>query len=233
MPHFRRVGILLGLITPVLMCCTSDSCHALVIDDFEMGSLVVERTGDSSQEAAQTGLDPAHVLGGNRYVTVGQFGSATQTLTVDPNAGLLLMEAAQSYGYFEIGYGSDDSPLNVDLTAGNAHAFLVDYSPGEFIPLFRIVVQTPMGTDSVSLGFFAITPFELPNGQMRVRFPFELYPEWVDFENVERVAISIGRQSPDSSFEIHQILTVPEPTTLLLALLLVPIACARRNRRTH
>ena len=123
----------------------SNVVHAVVIDDFGDGAITVERDGFSEVSMDQVGLNPANVLGGRRSLTVGTFGSATQTATVDTSQGQLRLQTSDTFGYFEICYGGDTNPLNVNLLAAGANAFeidVLDVSPDLFRGIYDIRVES-------------------------------------------------------------------------------------------
>src|SRR5262245_54244715 len=83
---------------------------AVTIDDFSVGQIEVSRTGTMAATALQVGLDPDHVQGGSRDISVGEFGGVVQTLVVDTAASELRFSTS-STGYFQITYGSAAAPL--------------------------------------------------------------------------------------------------------------------------
>src|SRR5690606_32330354 len=80
--------------------------------DFTVGPVTLTASPDV---VAQTGLDPAHVIGGARHVTVER---TPTVLTISPSTGMLV-EQPSGWGYFTLMYGYD-APLNANFTA-NGH----------------------------------------------------------------------------------------------------------------
>src|SRR4051812_20390135 len=80
-----------------LFILSTNVASAIIIDDYAVGPITV--AGPSVQ--TQSGLDPAHVLGGSREFSVGQSGSGSM-LSIDPQTGLTLQSSGT--GYFDIKY---------------------------------------------------------------------------------------------------------------------------------
>lgn len=211
--------------------CVRDSL-AVIIDDFEVGPVTVARTDDQVAYAAQTGLDPAHVIGGARSITVGDNGAATQTLVIDPDAGSMSFEVgSDTHGYFGIVYGSEASPLELDLLADGARALALDVEPGAN----RVIVRVYSANGSRSFSQNDGATFSLPDGRTRTVFAFDALLPDVDLSNVERISISGGRVFPGSSLTVHRLATVPEPSVLLLAVIagVTVIAGGRCGRKAR
>ncbi|MEZ6068660.1 MAG: hypothetical protein R3C10_00020 [Pirellulales bacterium] len=102
-----------------------EQCQAINIDDFSVCPITVSRTGSDPAEALQTGLDEHHVLGGQRGILVGEAGSETQTAVVNSAAGVFEFSTDDSFGYLDLLYGTDEKPLNIDLTADGSTAFVL------------------------------------------------------------------------------------------------------------
>lgn len=190
-----------------------------LIDDFSVGSILVERTADTIATAEQTGLDLTRVVGGERSFAVGEFGIATQTLSVDATMGSMTFETGATPGYFTVGYGSVESPLGLDLMANGADAFVVDFFDDLVYPQsnrFGVGVHTATGSGFVSPNSFGVEIQTLANGLSRVVLPFELYVTNVDFRQVDRIELGVARFPQNSSITFHLLATIPEPSTLML-----------------
>ncbi len=219
-----------------LMCFTTLLAQAgTVIDDFQSGSITVTRGGDHPGEAMQTGLDSSSVVGGERSITVGEFGGAGQTLSIDATSGKLNFLTNESHGYFMVEYGSEVMPLNLDLLANGANALVLDFtksSTSTSQPL-RLLIFTTGDAGTFQSRLFAEVPQTLPNGLTRLRFPFEFISPEADFQRVERIELSASRVRPLSSFTIHRIATVPEPSALFLVIVGVCIFVSRAQQRPN
>src|SRR4051794_833571 len=120
---FRRRLVGLRASLTLIIAGVAMPALAMTIDDFSVGPVVVSRVGPSAATAMQSGLDPAHVLGGGRDIVVGDSGSGDQSLAIDTAARELRFNIASGLGYFHITYGSAAQPLNVNLRAGGANSF--------------------------------------------------------------------------------------------------------------
>jgi hypothetical protein len=190
---------------------------AVVIDDFEVGSITVARLGATFVEETQTGLDPTHVLGGSRFIQVGRGDSVPQTLTVKADESLMTLETGNTFGYFDLGYGSDSDPLNLNLLAAQLSSFVVDFtSSSTSLPLLGVIVRTATAEEAIG----ATSTTTLPNGLQRAVVPFDRYPPSVDLGNVEQIVLRMIRFPPNNVLTIHRFLAVPEPSSLLLGLAL-------------
>ena len=206
---------------------------AVTIDDFSVGSIEVARTGTMAATALQTGLDPAHVLGGGRNFSVGSSGGSVQRLVVDAAASELQF-TTDTNGYFQITYGSLAEQLNVDLTAGRHNAFLfhLEYTapnnPLALIPGNSIQVVTANGTSFGMMSGASIAA--QADGSRLVRVPFSSFRGPVDFTAVQRIEFELFRVPMGSQFALRTFATVPEPSAGVLLVLGLGF-CGRRVRR--
>lgn len=201
---------------------------AMIIDSFDVGSIVVERTGATGVTQTQTGLAPSQVLGGVRTIQVGSSGGSQQKLTINAQPGELHFEAIQSLGYFTITYGSTSSPLNIDLTP-HGNAFAVDFkyeSPDPVIPLptFRVLATTSAGAiSSGGSGHSATSVVPLPGEGTRLIIPFSLFTtrspaDPLDFSSIERITLDFFRVADNTPLTISNFSVIPEPSSLCLLL---------------
>ena len=75
-----------------------------MIDDFETGIISLSKVNNEAVEESQTGLDPSRAIGGRREFRVGEFGTVGQKLSVE--SGKLIFETEDSFGYFDLSYGT-------------------------------------------------------------------------------------------------------------------------------
>ena len=195
---------------------------AVTIDDFSVGSIEVARTGTMAATALQTGLDPAHVLGGGRNFSVGASGGSVQRLVVDAAASELQF-TTDTNGYFKITYGSLAEPLNVDLTAGGNDAFLfhleytVPNNPLSLVPGNTFRVISAAGTRFGSMTGANTTA--QPDGSRLARVPFSSLSGQADFTAVQRIEFELFRVPAGSHFRLRTFATVPEPSGGVLLIL--------------
>lgn len=215
---------------------------AVTIDDFSDGSIVLTKTTSSVATAQQAGLNPAAVLGGGRNIAVGEFGEIGQSMTIDASAGEMRFHTPSGgAGYFQIDYGTASEPLNVDLTADGANAFLMHFAfnpplgslPGRPFdyPPNSLRVVTAAGTGFMQLVDALVTTTVLPDGSYLARIPFAAFGNQVELSAVNRVEFEMFRLGRQTS--LRHFATVPEPATswLLVAAVLIARAGFIRRRR--
>jgi hypothetical protein len=228
-PSSRRSSLACALL---LALAAARPATAVTIDDFSVGPITLTRTGATAAAAQQTGLDPNHVLGGARDITVGASGGdAGQSVTIDTAARQLQFTIDTSLGYFDLVYGSMAQPLNVDLTADGSDAFRIDFSKtGSHISLQRLSVFTAGADGTLSGSNSNVLKATLPDGRVRVEYPFSAFPG-VNFSAVERIGLGFVRVSNADDPVILGIVTVPEPAaSTLLAVGAVALCRCRRLR---
>lgn len=201
--------------------------HAATIDDFTVGSTVVERVGPLGASQLQSGLDPSHVLGGTRKIVVGDSGQVGQRAEVDASAGELRFHIAAGLGYLRVTYGSE-APLNLNLAA-EGNAFHLDFVDAIDQPPLWLTVTSPVGNTIVSdtVSMIAVPITTLPNGTKRAIFGFGSFDN-VDFSNVSSVEMQSVRVGRDMT--LKSLTVVPEPSSICAAgLALSAIWCGRRK----
>jgi hypothetical protein len=215
---------------------------AITIDDFSDGSIVLTKTTSSAVTAQQTGLNSTAVLGGGRNIQVGEFGEIGQSMTIDaPTGEMRFHTPSGSAGYFQIDYGTASEPLNVDLTAGGANAFLMHFAfnpplgslpsrPFDYPPNSLRVV-TSAGTGFIDLVNAAVTTTVMPDGSYLAKIPFSALGNQVDLSAVSRVEFEMFRLGRQLS--LRHFATVSEPATswLLVAAVLIARDGFIRRRR--
>lgn len=187
---------------------------ARVIDDFSVGPITVERAGATPATAEQTSLNTSHVLGGKRFILVGDNGSATQTATVDTAASKFSFSTNNTgQGYLTLRYGSVADPLNFDLTADGSQFLAITLTDiiGNSIPSMRIYGG---GTEE----FIPLTvSVSSPNDIAILKVPFTSLNQTI-IHDLDRLEIQAGRIPANRQFSLLGIAAiVPEPATFLLA----------------
>jgi len=100
----------------ITVALIAQHAQAVVIDDFTEGATMIVGPPTVDQED----LDPAHVIGGSRRISVEL---PTSTLEIGPQVGLKF--SSTQFGYLKIVYG-DVAPLEaIDLTQDGHDRFLV------------------------------------------------------------------------------------------------------------
>jgi hypothetical protein len=206
---------LLLLIAAIVMASSASDGHAVTIDDYSQGAISLVR-GTTSINENQSGLAPAHVVGGGRQMIVGSGGgSAGQSIVVDTSARTMTLSSGpSSLGYFTVEYGSASSPLGADLAAnGETHLQVLFKKTGISGPsaaqLPTISVSSPTGSGLLMFG-----P-SLPIGEDRylARAAFSDTPS-VDFGNLSRLGFQLVRYPQNATLTLYGIesVQIPEPT---------------------
>jgi hypothetical protein len=176
------------------------STFGIVIDDFSVGEISL--SGPTAL-IAQTNLDPAHVVGGNRHVRIT---SGPVELSIDSSTGLSVSEG-NTWGYFHILYGSE-SPLNADFTAGGHDRLRFrfnDVGTNWWRGAFWVSVNTGLPPNSSAPG----VDLENLYGGGIFEIPFSRYNK--NFSDVDTFAIDVARIENSRSFSIAEISTAGPP----------------------
>jgi hypothetical protein len=195
----------------IALCSAIGRVDASIIDDYTVGSTVVERVGPMAANQVQTGLDPGHVLGGSRKIVVGDSGQVGQRAEVDASAGELRFHVAAGLGYLRVTYGSE-SPLNLDLAA-QGNAFQLDFADAVDQPPLWLTVTSPVGNTIVSdtVSMISVPVTTLPNGTKRAIFSFGWFDS-VDLSNVSSVEMQSVRVGRDMT--LKSLTVIPEPSSI-------------------
>jgi hypothetical protein len=201
--------------------CSAPFTHAIVIDDFTVGPVQLMRNAGVAVPLTQTGLDPAHVLGGQRDLVLGENYSNGQILEINTAESFLTLTAAPfpALAGLELIYGSRTAPLGVDLTAEGHDRFVFDF---DVIPSCcnRFTVTTAIGG---IVGFDSVSLDDYYNGRVAI-IPFSEF-SGVDFTNVASLELDFFRHR---GFVLQSIYTIPEPLgASLLAWVGIGVASAR------
>jgi hypothetical protein len=206
--------------------CVATPAACLTIDDFEAGAFALQAVAsDGDVTQIQTGLDPGHVLAGERRMLLN-----TQSASAPATATLVLTPANDSVDFFApapaSGFQSSTLTLtylfsNLDLTAG-----------GTFD---RIAVDVSSVSGQVQLSVSADSGPGLQGNVQQISAPGTftfLFADYfvVDFMQLDelRVALTTGF---GASASVSEVAAIPEPSTgLLLALGLAALPVARGGR---
>lgn len=199
-------------ITCVLVMSVTSPSIAIVIDDFTVGPISLVRDSGVPVVFAQSGLDTSHVVGGRRDFLLGASNRDGQTATIDTATGQFTLGVNEpaTLAYLTLSYGSEDQPLNLDLTADGSDRFVFDF---------------PSDT---GFSFLQLTSPGANQGSSRISETvlFSAFPS-VDLTNVSSITLTAGRSQ---GFVLNSIRTVPEPfTSTLLAVGILGLVAARRR----
>lgn len=208
---------------------TSNAVSARIIDDFSVGPVAIEQTSNASVISDQQGLDPAHVIGGVRYVQTGfGGGGATQIATVDTAARKFTLSApGPNLGYVQLRYGSLAQPLDIDLTSdGNQYLLLTftDIPPSTFPPLFNVQIYGAGVDRTVQLRPESSSTSDIIN----MFIPLSSFSPTLS--DVDSISFSATRYPRNSQFSLLKIATVvPEPASLVIISIGGALLLMRRN----
>lgn len=222
------------MVTLLSTAWLSPSAQAVLIDDFSVGALSIVR-GASAVVQSQTGLDPAHVVGGARHLRVGYDGTTGQSATIDTlTKNFQFVSGVTSNGYLEVSYGTATAPLNLDLTSGGATHLEVVFqnvgvSPNSINKPPTLWFISRSNATRMPLGGYSAVP--LGDGRYRSLAAFSANPA-IDFEDIDTVTFSVGRYPTTGVLTVYSIQSVfiPEPASWLLATGAGLLSIAARRR---
>jgi hypothetical protein len=172
---------------------------AVVVDDFVVGPITV--VGPDVE--TQSGLDPNHVLGGSRTMSVGQFGSGS-TLDINPTTGLNFSSSGS--GYFQQKYTFGSAGQGIDLTQGGQDRFRLrfgDVSNPSFVPIGLYVTLPPTSSSNGVSTYFGNW------GGIILEYPFAAFP--VSMTAAQSLTLDVARNPPGASIQLKSITTAGPP----------------------
>ena len=188
---------------------------ALVIDDFSQGPLLIGvYPGSNVSDFSQTNLDPDAVVGGARHWTL-LWG---HLLNIDPDRQTLAIEATSLSNFFRLTYGSEDTPLGVNLLEDGADRLRFRFL-GEntvaFLADVSIVTHNPdTGSFSVASTSVGRRGVAAPTDAI-IEIPFDSFfwgaQQEPQYEHIERIVISQSRYLTSWRMEIDSIETAGPP----------------------
>jgi hypothetical protein len=224
---------------------TSVASAALIIDDFDTGPISLTRSSFPAVTELQTALDPNHVIGGSRQISInGHFADFGQSLTVDATQGHLKAYGPNN-GDIRVSYGAQ-APLNLNLAALSGHFLRIEGigNPLTLWPSMPYIIFTSQNGGSALYGVAGPAHTPIPGGaafEIPLSSPGALQGN-PDLTHITGIQIQYVEPTPERILTLVAI--VPEPTSLVLlaaAAPLVwlgvsrrrkPLAPARANRRT-
>jgi hypothetical protein len=211
-------------IVAILLCATATS-QAVVIDDFSVGPTLLVRNASVAVAQIQTGLDPNHVLGGQRDILLGQFYENPQTFEIDTTRSQMTLThgGPGKLAGVDIYYGSSTNPLEVDLTAGGHDRFILDFGsigPGPSWMRVASLSGTTLTENTVSISRFF-------DGNIST-IPYTEFGS-LDFTNIARIKLEFFRSG---GVVLESFYTIPEPTSasMMSVFATAPILLRRRWR---
>lgn len=210
------------------------SAHALIIDDFSVGPIVLTDTeafGVVSE--VQTGLDPARVAGGSRAITFEALdvsfpfdtaGSVTVAVATDGGGALQhTPDPGFTAANFFVNYGNTDlgqSPISLDFLTNGADRLRFEFNfTTAFITPVVPTVAFDLLLDSGGGSALDFVIFESVNAPTTVDVLFSdilaLNPDF-DLTDVTGLTFGTSNGTLDGPFELASIRVVPEPTAVLV-----------------
>ncbi len=192
-----RAALSSAIIT-ALLC---NAAPAIVIDDFSVGPVMVD---GPSGTAAQTGLDPSHVIGGRRDIFVEHAGDRAQ---VETGKGRFHFTTdAGDFGYVRLTYGQG-GPLGVDFTAQGHDRIRFRFVDVTNTGIFWTYVNTTLPPSSNGLELQ--TAIRALGSYGIIEVPYSLYN--ADFTNVSNFVVHDIRVPANSHYAIEEIVTAGPP----------------------
>jgi hypothetical protein len=194
----------LGLLSAVCVALAGRS-SAITIDDFSQGAY--SHTGAAS--ATQSGLNPAHTIGGRRDIVYGN-PVPPDTVQIDSSAGTLSFSSPSNFGYLDLMYGMG-GPLGVNLIESGHDRFRFRFSNvvAQHAFFMWVSVNTPLPPSSSSPVDLSSGLVALSGGGGILEVPFRAYP--ANYLNVNTIAIDLGRFPAGASFVLDEIVTAGPP----------------------
>jgi hypothetical protein len=178
---------------------------AITIDDFSQGAY--SHTGAAS--ATQSGLNPAHTVGGRRDIVYGN-PVPPDTVQIDSSAGALSFSSPTNYGYLDLMYGMG-GPLGVNLLSSGHDRFRFRFSNvvAQHAFFLWVSVNSPLPPTSNSPVDLSSGLVALSGGGGVLEVPFRALP--ANYLNVNTIAIDLGRFPAGASFVLDEIVTAGPP----------------------
>jgi hypothetical protein len=233
MPSSAKVRVAVSprafAVLSVCMAWTASASATIIIDDFDTGPITVTRTSLPAVTHLQTGLDPSHVIGGSRQISInGHFGDFGQTLTVDATQGHLKAFGPNN-GDVRVTYGVD-APLNLNLAALSGQVLRIEAilsNPTFEWPSLPFIIFGSQNGGSAIYGVTGPAHTPIPGGGA---FDIPLSPPGAVQGNPDLTAITsirIQYLEPVPERILTLLAIVPEPTTLALLTAAAPLAMLR------
>jgi hypothetical protein len=168
--------------------------RGIIIDDFSAGELVID--GPATQD--QTGIDPAHVIGGSRRIQLGQFGNGSHIEIADD----LFKFSSAGWGYTTLTYGAVESLGGLDLTQNGHDRFRIKFGKvtTKYTPMALYVNLFP---NSSSNGIQWTAKQEWDGSTFEI--PFANFPSTLT--TVHKIVFDAFRNQAGTEFEIESIST--------------------------
>jgi len=178
----------------------------------------------------QNGLDPDHVIGGSRHITIGLGGgSMGQSVEIDTDERTFTFLSGPNLGYLGLQYGTQASPLDLDLTAdGNEKLVLHFQSVNPLTAINVISVQIQFGPTLTSRTVSFSETQSLPDGSTR---RIATLDQFVGVDLTDARILRLGASRFNEDFTLKGIFTVPEPASIVMVLMAIggPLFFARRR----
>jgi len=212
----------------VVLLAATISHAALVVDDFGVGPVSLTTNGpqlSDGPQQTQTGLDPARVLGGERFVSIGvnaNEGSQTvgpsstpATLIIQPGStmGEFTFDTAEGpptnvHNYFTLRYGSGAKPLGLNLTQVGDRFLIQNVRSTGLGGTIAIAINFRSSNTNAEINLPASdTPYN-------VEVPFTNF-ESANFAVVNEIYIETSRARGPWTVSFDDVSIVPEPASLL------------------
>jgi len=195
---------------------------ALIVDDFSAGPFTRIVTGPESgyNTVTQTGLDPAHVLGGSRSYTTGYAygtvsGSVVASVNTEDDGRFNYDGSGADFAIEVVRLEYEFSPTNL-MANGDAFALSVlNADPGSSDLLRFYLYVDSSDAPYPSTVYFTLSKASTP---YLLVIPFEEFDS-ATIANANKIRLAVsGHAPPGATFTFGELAVVPEPATFLLAL---------------
>ena len=210
-----------SLLAATVLTFPTVSVGAIIIDDFSVAPTTLELTTKYGRiEEVQRNLDPSHVIGGQRNISLRAQGppyatAFTRKLKIDTSVRELQFNQVNQ-GVVEIVYGRD-SPLNLNIR-GMVLAIDIFGDP------YRVVNMSP------SLYFYSehggagthpwMDPFtvrSIPGGGTRLQIDVREFNEWDDWNPSAVTYFYVAFHMPHT--RVGRLAFIPEPSSMAMMVL--------------
>jgi hypothetical protein len=200
------------------MLLSREGVATIVIDDFTNGAVNLDAS-QGMPPLSDTDSSLVGTIGGQRRTTItrdaaSQFGMSVHADLNPPTGAMAFTADSGAYGTYELYYdGGTGNIGNIDLTAGGAFAFEITFLIADQAGQVRINVSDGATTASSATSIAS-------SGSQILVMPFTAFTNQSALLSADRINVIIsGSSAVSGDYSIDLIQIVPEPSSLILALI--------------